>query len=203
MRSSLLAWALGLLSCHAFAQQPGIPPEWETRKLLDSLVSNSKKLQPLVKDLTPAAWVEKGAPDTYRAQWASVQQSIAVLQTSSEWLAKEPTRLSLALDTLFRMESLHTMLVSLAAGVRKYQNPALADLLLGVADENASNREQLRQYAIDLAATKEAELKTMDETAQRCLSQVVRQAPPSRTTSRATRPAAPAPQKTPEPKDRE
>ena len=141
----------------AFAQSPaGIPPEWETRKLLDSVVNNAQKLGPLVEEINPAAWKEKGAPDAYQAQWRSVRSAIGGLRAASSQLAKEPTRLSLALDTLFRLDGLNVYLGSLASGVRRYQNPALADLLLGVADENAANRESLKQYTLDLRRRRKA-----------------------------------------------
>ena len=188
MRALLLLWSLGLTAAALSAQSAGVPPEWETRKLLDSLVNNAKKLDPLVKEINPADWKEKGAPDAYQAQWKSVQNALAGLQYASQRLSSEPTRLSFALDALFRLDGLNIYLGSLATGVRKYQNPALADLLLGVADENSANRESLKQYALDLATSKEGELKVMESEAQRCLGIIVKQPPPPR-------PAKPAPPK--------
>lgn len=178
MRVLNLFWSFGLIAA-ALPAQPaaGIPPEWETRKLLDALVKNANKLDPLVGEINPADWKEKGAPDAYQAQWKGVRNAIGGLKAASTQLAQEPTRLSLALDTLFRLDGLNIYLGSLAAGVRKYQNPALADLLLGVADENSANRESLKQYALDLASTKEGELKVMESEAQRCLSIIVKQPP--------------------------
>ncbi|MBI2688945.1 MAG: hypothetical protein HYX27_21800 [Acidobacteria bacterium] len=177
MRVFPLLWSLGLTAAALSAQSAGVPPEWETRKLLDSLVNNAKKLEPLVSEITPASWKEKGAPDAYQAQWKSVKLSLEGLRYSSARLANEPTRLSFALDTLFRLDGLNIYLGSLASGVRRYQNPALADLLLGVADENSANRESLKQYALDLAASKEGELKVMETEAQRCLGIIVKQPP--------------------------
>jgi len=182
-----LLWSIGLTAAALSAQSAaGIPPEWETRKLLDSLVANSKKLGPLVDEINPSDWKEKGAPDAYQAQWQSVRGALGGLQSTASQLAKEPARLSFALDTLFRLDGLNVYLGSLASGVRRYQNPALADLLMGVADENAANRESLKQYALDLAASKEGEMKVMETEAQRCLSIIVKQPPPAK-----PRPAAP------------
>lgn len=179
MRALNLLWSIGLTAA-ALSAQPaaGIPPEWETRKLIDSLVNNARKLAPLVEQVEPAGWKEKGAPDAYQAQWKSVRTALGGVQFASEQLAKEPTRLSFALDALFRLDGLNVYLGSLATGVRRYQNPALADLLLGVADENSANRESLKQYALDLASSKEGELKVMEAEAQRCLSIIVKQPPP-------------------------
>ena len=189
MRAFPLLWSIGLTAVALSAQSAaGIPPEWETRKLLDSLVTNAKKLGPLVDEINPADWKEKGAPDAYQAQWRSVRGALGGLQTAASQLAKDPARLSFALDTLFRLDGLNVYLGSLASGVRRYQNPALADLLLGVADENAANRESLKQYALDLAASKEGEMKVMETEAQRCLSIIVKQPPPAR-------PRTPAPPK--------
>jgi uncharacterized membrane protein YccC len=180
MRALLLSCLLGAAAAALQAQQAGVPPEWETRKLLDSIVANARKIEPVVNEIHPASWKEHGAPDAYQAQWRSVLNAIAGLQSVSSQLSKEPTRLSLTLDTLFRLDSLHIHLGSLASGVRRYQNPALADLLLGIADENAANRENLRQYALDLAASKEGELKVMESEAQRCLGILVKQPPPAK-----------------------
>jgi hypothetical protein len=195
MRALTLLWSIGLTAAALSAQSAGIPPEWETRKLLDSLVNNAKKLEPLVNDINPASWKEQGAPDAYQAQWQSVRNAILGLQVSSGQLAKEPTRLSFALDTLFRLDGLNVYLGSLASGVRRYQNPALADLLLGVADENSANRESLKQYALDLATTKEGELRVMESEAQRCLGIIVKQPPPPRPVAKPKPAAVPAPVK--------
>jgi hypothetical protein len=177
MRVLIFLWSIGLTAAALCAQSAGVPPDWETRKLLDSLVSNARKLEPNVNGINPAEWKEKGAPDAYQAQWASVRTALSGLKISSSKLSQEPTRLSAALDTLFRLDGLNTYLGSLAAGVRRYQNPALADLLLGVADENSANRESLKQYALDLAASKEGELKVMESEAQRCLGMIIQQPP--------------------------
>ena len=177
MRVLSFFWSISLTVVSLSAQSAGVPPEWETRKLLDSLVNNAKKLEPLVSQINPSDWKEKGAPDTYQAQWKSVRTAIEGLQYASGRLSKEPTRLSYALETLFRLDGLNTFLGSLASGVRRYQNPALADLLLGIADENSANHESLKQYALDLAASKEGELKVMESEAQRCLAIVVKQPP--------------------------
>jgi len=177
MRALLLSCCFSLAASALSAQSAGVPPEWETRKLIDSIVANARKIEPVVNEINPATWKDQGAPDAYQAQWRSVLNAISGLQIVSTQLSKEPTRLALTLDTLFRLDSLHIYLGSLASGVRRYQNPALADLLLGIADENAANRESLRQYALDLAASKEGELRVMESEAQRCLGIIVKQPP--------------------------
>jgi hypothetical protein len=75
------------------------------------------------------------------------------------------------------MQALETSLNSLVDGVRKYQNPAVGDLLMGVLGENTSNRDKLRQYITDLAANKEQEFQIADKEAQRCRGMLNRQTP--------------------------
>jgi hypothetical protein len=157
--------------------QAGLPPEWETRKQLSALVETAGRLEPVLSQLNPEAWKENGAPEAYVQQWQSTRKALSYLQISAERLAKEPTRVTLAMDTYFRLQGIDQLLGSLAAGVRRYQNPAIADLLLGIAGENSANREFLEQYMKDLAAAHESELKVMDTEAQRCRSVLSKQPP--------------------------
>ncbi|HEU0123830.1 MAG TPA: hypothetical protein VFQ91_25080 [Bryobacteraceae bacterium] len=177
MRVLTLLWSLGLAAASLSAQNPGVTPEWETRKFLEKLSSTAQKLDPLVAEIDPAAWIEKGAPDTYKAQWQTVRNAIANVKIATNKLVQEPTSIALSLEALFRLDGLNTYLGSFASGVRRYQNPAIADLLLGVADENSSNREHLKQYILELAAARESEFKVMESEAQRCLSVIVKQPP--------------------------
>jgi hypothetical protein len=94
-------------------------------------------------------------------------------------LIKQPERLTLALETYFRMQAVDTMLGSLIEGIRKYQNPSLAELVQGVVDENSANRDKLRQYIQDLAAQKEQEFAVADKEAQRCRATLMRQPAPT------------------------
>jgi uncharacterized membrane protein YccC len=150
------------------AQQPGVPTDWDVQKLVIAIAEQSSRIQPLVEQIRPKEWVAKGASDTYVQQWDSAHAQAKTVKLSADNLVREPERLSAALDTYFRLQSLEVVLTSLIDGVRKYQNPALADLLRGVLSENSASRQQLRQYLVDLAAIKEQEFKVMDEEAQRC-----------------------------------
>lgn len=164
----------------AWSQAPpaGLPPEWETRKQLSALVSTANRLDPVLAQLNPEAWKENGAPEAYVQQWQNTRKALSYLQMSAERLAKEPNRVTLAMDTYFRLQSMEQLLGSIASGVRRYQNPAVADLLMGIANENAANRDFLERYLKDLAATHESELQVMDAEAQRCRSIVSKQPPP-------------------------
>jgi hypothetical protein len=158
------------------AQQAGVPTEWDVQKLVQAIAAQSVRLQPLIVEIHPKDWIAAGAPDAYVQQWDSARAQAETLKLSSDNLVREPARLTAAFDTYFRMQNLEISLTSLIEGVRKYQNPALADLLRSVLSENSSTGQQLRQYLVDLAAVKEQELKVLDQEAQRCRQAVSRPA---------------------------
>jgi hypothetical protein len=158
--------------------QTGVSSEWDIRKLLESLDLEAQHLKPVVDQVKPEDWVAKGAPSAYVTQWKTAQAELRYLLSSSEALARQPEKLTLALDTYFRMQAMESTVGSVVEGVRKYQNPALANLMQGVLGENSANRDRLRQYVQDLAAQKEQEFQVADREAQRCRDTLVRQ--PSR-----------------------
>ena len=171
------------LSAGASAQAPsagGVTSEWDVRKLLDSLDLQAQHVKPIIDQIKPETWVAKGAPKTYVTQWTTAQAELKYLLSSSEALSKQPERLTLALDTYFRMQALESTLGSVTEGVRKYQNPALADLMQSVVSENSSNEDKLRQYVQDLATQKEQEFQIADREAQRCRETLMKQPAASR-----------------------
>jgi hypothetical protein len=165
----------------AAAQSPtGVSAEWDISKTIEALSAQAARLKPILDQLTPQEWVQKGAPQTYVSQWKGAQNELGYLAGSAKALEKQPERLTLALDTYFRMQSLEAQLRSLVDGVRNYQNPAVGDLLIGVLTENSSNRDKLRQYITDLAVTKEQEFQIVDKEAQRCRGVLSRQPAPKK-----------------------
>jgi hypothetical protein len=168
--------ALAFLALAARGQS--VSNEWDISQTLDALSAQAKRLKPILDQLTPQEWVSKGAPQTYVAQWKGAEDELGYLVGSAQALEKQPEKLTLALDTYFRMQSLESRLHSLVDGVRNYQNPAVGDLLIGVLAENSSNRDKLRQYITDLANTKEKEFEVADKEAQRCRGVITRQPAP-------------------------
>ena len=163
-----------VLASSAFGQN-GVSSEWDLRKLLDSLNLEAQHLKPIIDQVKPESWVSKGAPSAYVAQWTSAQAELRYLLSSSEALSRQPEKLTFALDTYFRMQALESTVGSVVEGVRKYQNPALANLMQSVLGENSANRDRLRQYVQDLAAQKEQELQVADREAQRCRDKLMHQ----------------------------
>jgi hypothetical protein len=168
-----LLCALLLAASAAVAQNSsGVSAEWDISPTIDSLSMQAKRLKPIL--------VAKGAPDTYIQVWKRAQDELGYLVDSAKAVGAQPERLTLALDTYFRLQSLEMRLNSLVDGVRNYQNPAIGDLLMGVLAENSANRDKLRQYITDLAGTKEQEYKIMDQEAQRCRGVLTHQSTPSK-----------------------
>jgi len=157
-----------------------VTADWDITPTLDALSAQARRLKPILDQLTPQEWVAKGAPDTYVQQWKRSQDELGYLVDSAKAVAQQPERLTLALDTYFRLQSLEQRLNSLVDGVRNYQNPAIGDLLMGVLAENSSNRDKLRQYVTDLAAAKEQEFQIVDKEAQRCRGVLTHQAAPAK-----------------------
>ena len=157
------------------AQPSGVSSEWDIRKLLESLDLEAQHLKPVIDQVKPESWLAKGAPNTYVTQWKTAHAELRYLLSSSEALSRQPEKLTSALDTYFRMQAMESTVGSVMEGVRKYQNPALANLMEGVLAENSANRDRLRQYVQDLAAQKEQELQVADREAQRCRDTLVRQ----------------------------
>src|SRR5689334_7109726 len=164
----------------ALAQSPpaGVLSEWEVQKLLQNLEAQAQHLGPVIDQVKPEIWVAKGAPEAYVSQWKNGQAELKYLMGSSEALIKQPEWLALALETYFRMQAMETTLGSLIEGIRKYLNPALADLVQSVVNENSSNRDKLRQYIQDLATQKEQEFVVADREAQRCRGTILKQPAP-------------------------
>ena len=180
MKLSLFVFVVLMFASSLRAQSPpaGVLSEWEVQKLLQNLEAQAQHLGPVIDQVKPETWVAKGAPETYTAQWKSGQAELKYLLGSSEALIKQPERLPLALETYFRMQAMETTLGSLIEGIRKYQNPSLADLVQSVVNENSSNRDKLRQYIQDLATQKEQEFVVADREAQRCRGTILKQPAP-------------------------
>jgi len=173
------------------ARAQGVSAPWDISQILTSLAAQSQRLLPILEQLTPEKWEARGAPAAYTAQWRNVRSEVGYLLGAAESMKKQPERLTLGLETLFRLQSVEAQVNSLIDGVRRYQNPAVGDLLVSVVSSNSANRDQLRQYISDLAQSKEEEFQVVDREAQRCRGTLMRQPP--------ARPAAPKPAATPPP----
>src|SRR5438132_13941426 len=139
IRMLLLVSATGALSAQT--------AEIDIRQALDQITGHAKRLLTLLDQLEPENWVSsKGAPEAYVGQWKSSRAQAQALIVDGQSLAKEPDKLPVALQTYFRVQAVQSLVGSLVEAIRKYQNPAMADLFTGVAAEGSVDRERLRQY---------------------------------------------------------
>jgi hypothetical protein len=170
------------------AQAQGVSAPWDISQTLSSLAEQTQRLTPLLEQLTPQQWEAKGAPAAYTSQWRNARSEVGYLLAAAQTLRKQPEKLTLALETLFRLQAVESQVSSLVDGVRRYQNPAVGDLLVSTVAANSANRDQLRQYVTDLAQTKEQEFRIVDGEAQRCRGMLMRQ-PLAKPTPSAPKPA--------------
>jgi hypothetical protein len=127
-----------------------------------------------------AEWIAKGAPETYTRQWRSLMEQNQAIETDMTNIAGQPGAMQDVMKALFRVHRFDSDLHSLLSAIRRYQNPALADLIESVAVSDQAGVEKLQQYALDLADATEKQLSVEDEEAQRCRATLANQ-PPVRT----------------------
>lgn len=184
MKSALLVCFV--LSCSLLpAQQPGVASIWETSENIGQFATGAARLKPLLEQMKPQEWMAQGASQTYMTQWEGTRLELDYLEQASKLFQTDPQRLTAALDTYFRWQNVEFRMESLIEAVRKYQNPAVGDLILNVLRSNSANRDGLRNYIAQLADLKEREALVNEEEAQRCRADLVRPAPAQPRTSPA------------------
>ena len=159
------------------AQSGAISHEWDIREALTQLVTATKRLQPILDQVQSKDWVARGAPSAYVDQVSATKNEIDYLDRTVAELKKDPQRVGKTLEAYLRLQSIDAMVRSLGEGIRRYQNPAVADLLLGVMSENSDQVQKLREYLVELVEAKEAEFKIADSEAQRCRASLMSQPP--------------------------
>lgn len=173
----------------AFAQQQSVSvalTDEQITSIFNGISQHAARIEPMLQQLRPNEWVAKGASDTYVAQWNSALAQIRAIQTDMSTVAQHPDRITDCMKALFRVQASHQMLGSLMGGLRRYQNPALADLIESVAAEDRSDIDRFQQYLVDLAGEKEQQFTVVDREAQRCRATLLRQpAAPARTNRRS------------------
>jgi len=148
-----------------YAQQPFEAPVIAT---FQRISQHAGRLAPMLGQVSAQEWLAKGAPDTYVAQLTSTRQQLDAIMADMSALAQHPEQMQDCMKGLFRIQAFHRSLDSLMGGLRKYQNPALADLIQSVAAEDQSDLDKVQSWVLDLADQKEQEYKVIDHEAQRC-----------------------------------
>jgi hypothetical protein len=123
---------------------------------------------PVLEQIDAKEMAKNGAPDTYITQLNESKVQAKALATEAARAGQFARQALGRPGHFFRMLSLEKTLFSIEEGIRKYWNPAVADLLNSQMAENGANRERFQRYILDLAATHEQECAVMDHEAQRC-----------------------------------
>jgi hypothetical protein len=176
--------APGFLCCYAFlccatfcqlatAQQS--TPDPQIVAAFNGISAHAARMEPMLQQLKPDDWVAKGAPDTYVTQFNSAIEQMHAIQSEMSALAQHPEQMTECMKALFRVQSSHRALISLMEGLRRWQNPALAELIESVAAEDRTDLDLVEQYVLQLATEKDQQYAVVDSEAQRCRATLSRQ----------------------------
>jgi len=165
-----------VFSCGAYSQQtaPTMTDE-DVAAIFNRLSQGAARIEPMLEQLHVNDWIAKGAPDTYLAQWNSIREQFSAVQSDLSALAQHPDRLSDSMKALFRVQATQVALGSLMGGVRRYQNPALADLIESVAAEANGDIDRFEEHLLEMSDEKERQFTVVDREAQRCRADLSRQ----------------------------
>lgn len=150
------------------AQSPGVAPDWELKPQAEKIGPEVARLKPLFEQLQPERWTAAGAPAAYAKQWKDCLDHVGYVQNAAARLAAQPGKLTLAVETLVRLETLLELSSSVSRAVRKYQNPAVADLLDSEINAAGASRDWLRRHVVEISSVREKELESAEREAQRC-----------------------------------
>lgn len=152
--------------------------EQDVIQILNGISQHLARLEPMLQQVRAKTWEEKGAPETYNIQYQAAQSQIKNIQVELSALATHSDNLQDGMKELFKVQAFHRSLTSVMEGLRKYQNPALADLISAVAAEDQTYQDKLQYYLIQLATDKDAQYQLVDKEAQRCRAAIAKQAAP-------------------------
>jgi hypothetical protein len=155
------------------ASPAGAAAEWNTRESIQAMTKRLAEVKPILAQLKPQEWMSKGAPEAYVQQLDSTHEELRGVEWALDNLASKPEKLGFALDAYFRVQSFRLKVNSMAEAVRRYQNPAVAELMEAYLVDSSGSQIQLQEYLKELTDLKEAELDVMAQEAQRCRVQQI------------------------------
>jgi hypothetical protein len=155
--------------------EPVVLEPAEVTAIAQEILQRSEQLKPMLDQVHTADWVAKGAPDAYVPQWSSLTEQNLAIENDMTAVEQHPEAMSEIMKALFRVHRFDSDLDRLLRTVRRYQNPALADLIESVSAGDQRGVQKLQQYVLDLASEKERLLDVEDKEAQRCRSQLANQ----------------------------
>ncbi len=161
------------LAFAAFAQQEGMIPRWQVEELTQGIVQNVETAAKVVVVLQPQEWGENGGPDAYVQQHQTLLEEMEQVKLAALALGRDPERLTYAVDTFLWLERVDALLSSVSAGVRRYYNGAVADLLDSARNRNTDGIATIKLYMRQVAAHVEGSMEVAHREAQRCREQTV------------------------------
>jgi len=173
---------LSLAAIPAFCQEPvaAITGDQPVIALYGRIVKWAVRLEPMLGQVKPQEWAAKGASETYGKQADGVAAQLKGIAQEMTELQSRPDTLQDGMKALFRVQAFNRSLNSVLAGLRKYQNPALADLIVSVASEGTSDFQALEDHLLEVASQRETEYLVVEHEAQRCRGELTRQPVPAR-----------------------
>lgn len=160
----------------AIGQVEGMIPRWQVEEFAASVGSSLESASKVAAQLRPAEWSAEGASAAYADQHAALLNELQQAKLAVSALGREPDRLTYAVDAFLWLERTDSLLGSVAAGVRRYHNTAIADLLDAARNRNTDGMATVKQYMRQLAAHVEQSMKVAHAEAQRCRAELI--APP-------------------------
>ena len=156
---------------------PSAAADWDQRPRIAKLGKDVALLKPIFDQIQPGSWTVDGGSEAYRKQHKACVDGLSNVRNALARWSAQPDRLSLMLETLVRIESLDQQAISLSQGVRRYQNPAIADLLDSILGSLSGGLEWLRAQSLEMAQQREKELDVAQKEAQRCRTQILQPRP--------------------------
>ena len=173
MRVLALALFLATFGPVAQGQNTGMIPRWQVEELAQGIVRNVDSAKTVLVALRPGEWVQEGAPEVYVEQLAALLGEMQQLQFSAMALGRDPESVGHAVDTYIWLDRVDSLMASLTAGVRRYYNGAVADLLDSARNKNRDGIATTMAYMRQVAAYTEDELRVAHGEAQRCREEIV------------------------------
>lgn len=143
--------------------------------LTGQVSQRSQRLRPLFAQVHPEAWVEKGAPQVYVAQWNSLGEQNTAIEADMAAAGEHTDAMPGVMSALFRIHRFDTDLQGFLPAIRRYQDSSLAGQIEAEFAGDQRAVEKLQQYVLDLANEKERLLDLENNEAQRCRSMLANQ----------------------------
>jgi hypothetical protein len=170
----LIATLLFGMTTPLAAQDEGLMHQWEVVEMTKQLVEHTDTIKTILGQVRPKEWIQVGAPDAYVSQFEALRAELTNVNLSAEALGRKPETLSLAVHTFLWLDRVNSMLDSMADGVRRYQNPSVAELLIAGRNRNQGAELGLKDYMRQLADQWQTRMEIANDEAQRCRETLVK-----------------------------